>query len=456
MSGRPGISQRAVAAASLGGCGRLQAASSAYDVKWRLAYAEANPDNARYEPMNPTPISKIIIKRFRSFPSAVFEMDNPVFVVGRNGSGKSNLANVFDFVAKAMSSPLQAVFDGVGGISAVRNRSSVKSAPPNMGLAFEFGAFNGVEGGRFAFEVRALPNYGFRIVHEQCVVRTKNGARWWFDRGDTSKENAWNSNAAGLTPALEPTALALPLVGGDERFAPVFKLLGAMRVYSIEPAKLREMQDPDSGLALKSDGSNAASVLQELTRDRASQTRDEIHQFLEAIAPGTSSVVPKKHGNKLSMTFTQTWGEDKSKRLSFDAFSMSDGTLRSLGLIMAIFQKPSPSVLVIEEPEATIHPGALGAVLDLIRRASRTMQVVVTTHSPELLDANWITDQNLRIVSWQEGASHLLLPSAATREAMRSHLMGAGELLRSNALQPEELFASDKTLRSGDLFESLA
>ena len=200
--------------------------------------------------MNPTPISKIIIKRFRSFPSAVFEMDNPVFVVGRNGSGKSNLANIFDFVAKAMSSPLQAVFDGVGGISAVRNRSSVKSAPPNMGLAFEFGAFNGVEGGRFAFEVRALPNYGFRIVHEQCVVRTKNGARWWFDRGDTSKENAWNSNAAGLTPALEPTALALPLVGGDERFAPVFKLLGAMRVYSIEPAKLREMQDPDSGLAL--------------------------------------------------------------------------------------------------------------------------------------------------------------------------------------------------------------
>ncbi len=41
---------------------------------------------------------------------------------------------------------------------------------------------------------------------------------------------------------------------------------------------------------------------------------------------------------------------------------MSDGTLRSLGLIMAVFQKQSPSVLVIEEPEATIHPGALGAV----------------------------------------------------------------------------------------------
>lgn len=400
--------------------------------------------------MNTRPITKIIIKRFRSFPSAVFELDNPVFVVGRNGSGKSNLADVFGFTAEAMTSPLQAVFDGKGGIAAVRNRSSVKSAPPNMGLAFEFGAFNGIEGGRFAFEVKALPNYGFRIVREQCLVRKKDGARWWFDRTDT-----WKSNAEGLIPALEPTALALPLVGGDERFAPIFKVLSAMRVYSIEPSKLREMQDPDSGVVLKSDGVNAASVLQELSRgENAKVTQQEIHRILESIVPETRSVSPKKHGNKLSMTFLQQWAE--GKKLTFDAFSMSDGTLRSLGLIMAVFQKQSPSVLVIEEPEATIHPGALGAILDLIRRAAKTMQVVVTTHSPELLDAKWITDTNLRIVSWQEGASHLLLPSAATREAMRSHLMGAGELLRSNALHAEDLFASDDALRNGSLFENLA
>lgn len=401
--------------------------------------------------MNPRPIVKVIIKRFRSFPSAILEMGNPVFVVGRNGSGKSNLADVFSFVAEAMASPLQAVFDRKGGIATVRNRSSVKSAPPIMGLAFEIGSFNGIDGGRFAFEIKALPNYGFRIVREQCLVRMKNGARWWFDRGDT-----WRTNADGLTPTLEPTALALPLVGGDERFASIFKLLGAMRVYSIEPARLREMQDPDSGVALRSDGSNAASVLQELTARGAdaAATRQEIHAFLEAIVPETMSVKPKKHGNKLSMSFSQQWGDDK--KLSFDAFSMSDGTLRSLGLILAVFQKPSPSVLVIEEPEATIHPGALGALLDLIRRASKTMQVLVTTHSPDLLDAKWITDDNLRIVSWQQGASYVLLPSAATREAMRGHLMRAGELLRSNALHPEPLFAEDTALRSGTLFENLA
>ena len=399
--------------------------------------------------MKSAPITKIIIKRFRSFPTATLAFDNPLFVVGRNGSGKSNLSDAFSFVAEAMVSPLQAVFDRRGGIATVRNRSSVKSAPPNMGLAFELGPVNGIEGGRFAFEVKALPNYGFQIVREQCLVRKRDGNRWWFDRSDV-----WRSNADGLTPALESSALALPLVAGDERFAPIFRVLGGMRVYAIEPAKLREMQDPDSGVALKPDGSNAASVLQVLLRtEGASATKTEINRILESIVPATKTVTPKKHGNKLSMSFSQEWGS--GKKLAFDAFNMSDGTLRSLGLIMAVFQKPSPSLLVIEEPEATIHPGALGAIMDLLRKASKTMQVVVTTHSPDLLDAKWITGQNIRIVSWEEGASHLLLPSEATREALRQHLMGAGELLRSNALHAEELFAGDDDLRNGSLFENL-
>ena len=397
-------------------------------------------------------IKKLIVKRFRSFPSAVLDFDNPLFVVGRNGSGKSNLADAFSFVSEAMVSPLQAVFDRRGGISAVRNRSSGRGGyPPNLGLRFEFGAMDGIEGGYFAFEVKALPNYGFQIVREQCLVRRKDGERWCYDR-----TKSWKSNAKGLTPAIEPSALSLPLVGGDERFAAVFRTLSAMRVYSIQPAKLREMQDPDSGVSLKSDGSNAASVLQELSRGEGSgdTQKAEINRFLESIVPATKSVIPKKHGNKLSMTFSQAWGD--KKKLTFDAFNMSDGTLRSLGLIMAVFQKPSPSVLVIEEPEATIHPGALAAVLDLIRRATKTMQVLVTTHSPELLDAPWIKDNNLRIVSWQDGASHLLLPSEATREAMRRHVMGAGELLRSNAMHPAEaLFADGDKLRDGGLFEAL-
>ncbi|MCP4545552.1 MAG: ATP-binding protein [bacterium] len=83
-------------------------------------------------------------------------------------------------------------------------------------------------------------------------------------------------------------------------------------------------------------------------------------------------------------------------------------------------------MLVIEEPETSIHAGAVGAVVDLIRHATRATQVVVTTHSPEVLDADWIEGRHLRIVEWEGGATGIARPSQATGQALREGIMGAG------------------------------
>ncbi|MGH8479837.1 MAG: AAA family ATPase [Gammaproteobacteria bacterium] len=396
--------------------------------------------------MEPT-VKQLILKRFRSIPSERITFDNPTIFVGRNGSGKSNLVSAFAFLADAMAAPLQAVFDKAGGISAVRNRSSGRSYPPNLGLRVDFGRMNGKAAhGFYAFEVRALPNYGFSVVREQCSVGKERGERLWFDRTGT----AFASNVSGLKPALDPASLSLPLVGGEAKFAPVLRTLAAMRVYSIEPGKLREMQDPDSGTSLKPDGSNVTSVLKEIERQSEGDFQ-RIWDILATIVPNTKRVQVKKHGKNLSLEFTQEWGE--KKRLKFEGFSMSEGTLRAIGLIAAVFQRPVPSLIAVEEPEATIHPGALESVLDLLRHASKHMQVVVTTHSPELLDAKWITDQHLRIVEWMEGATRVVSVSDSARQALHEHLMGAGELLRSNALDPAPLFEDQVKLAQGDLFE---
>jgi predicted ATPase len=394
--------------------------------------------------MEPT-IKQLVLKRFRSIPSERITFDNPTIFVGRNGSGKSNLVSAFSFLADAMASPLQAVFDKAGGISTVRNRTSGRSYPPNLGLRVDFGRLNGkASSGFYAFEVRALKNYGFSVVREQCSV---GGA--WFDRIGTK----FTSNVGGMKPSLDPSSLSLPLVGGEAKFAPVLRTLASMRVYSIEPGKLREMQDPDSGTSLKPDGSNVTSVLKEIER-QSDRDFERISDILATIVPNTKQVEVKKHGKNLSLEFTQEWGE--RKRLKFEGFSMSDGTLRAIGMLAAVFQRPVPSLIAVEEPEATIHPGALESVLDLLRHASKHMQVVITTHSPELLDAKWITDQHLRIVEWTEGATRVAPVSDATRKALHDHLMGAGELLRSNALDPASLFDHEEKLVQGELFEDFA
>src|SRR5688572_486175 len=135
-----------------------------------------NPDRA---PVN-LAVRRLILKRFRSIPTEHLDFDNPTFLVGRNGSGKSNLVDAFAFLAEAMASPLQAVFDKRGGIAAVRNKTSGTSYPPNLGFAVEFGAVNGGQTpGRYAFEIKAVRNYGFEVVREQCWLQPPNRARCW-------------------------------------------------------------------------------------------------------------------------------------------------------------------------------------------------------------------------------------------------------------------------------------
>ena len=108
--------------------------------------------------------------------------------------------------------------------------------------------------------------------------------------------------------------------------------------------------------------------------------------------------------------------------------------MAGLGLIVAALQEPPLSILAIEEPEATIHPGALDAIADLLDMAAQRSQVVITTHSPELLDTKWIQPENLRVVEWEKGTTHISKLGQAPVRALQQHLMGAGELLRANAL----------------------
>ena len=195
-----------------------------------------------------------------------------------------------------------------------------------------------------------------------------------------------------------------------------------------------------------------ASVLREI-RDRDPDDLQRICELLEAIVPTIKRVDVKDYGSKLALEFTQRWDEGP-RSLTLEASSMSDGTLRALGLLAAVYQRSTPSLIAIEEPEATIHPGAIGVILDVLRFASDRTQLIVTTHSPEVLDAEWLEDRHIRIVTWEDGATRVTPLSVGSREALREHLMSAGELFRSNAL--DGMPRGPETVRPSELFEDLA
>ena len=159
------------------------------------------------------------------------------------------------------------------------------------------------------------------------------------------------------------SALALPLIAGDKRFYWVLRFLTNMQAHRIEPAcSERRIRATGPGCVPMA----AANVLREIERESPGDWQ-KIRALLKALRR-ERSMRPKTQGDKLSLEFTQK--ATNAREVKFPAFNMSDGTLRALGLVAAVFQQSRPSVLIIEEPEATMHPGALGAVLDLLRHAA--------------------------------------------------------------------------------------
>jgi predicted ATPase len=187
-----------------------------------------------------------------------------------------------------------------------------------------------------------------------------------------------------------------------------------------------------------SDGSNIASVLAGL-QHRAPDLKKRIEQYLAAVVPGIGGVDPKAIGPKETLEFRQEVAGAKYP-WRFLAANMSDGTLRALGVIVALFQggKEQGNRLVgIEEPEAALHPAAAGVLRDGLQDAQEHAQVLVTSHSPDLLDDKSIPDEVLFAVVAEHGETKIGRLDETGRSALRDQLYTAGELLRMDQLRPD-------------------
>ena len=245
-------------------------------------------------------------------------------------------------------------------------------------------------------------------------------------------------SSANTLPQPAPDRLFLVVASGLAEFRPAYDALQAMGFYNLNPDQIREVQKPDAGEFLRRDGSNLASVISRLAEDRPA-VKDRIQEYLAQIVPEIVDFqrVPVGHHETLEFRQRVTGSEHPWR---FFAGSMSDGTLRTLGILVAAMQlvgRQEPIRLVgIEEPETALHPAAAGALMDALREAAQSTQVVATTHSPDLLDRFDPDSDTLLAVVSTDGTTEIGPADEASLEAVRTHLFSAGDLLRMDQLQP--------------------
>jgi predicted ATPase len=135
--------------------------------------------------------------------------------------------------------------------------------------------------------------------------------------------------------------------------------------------------------ALQDGGDNLALVLQELDfRGRHELVRRYLLRFCERFDD-----VKIEIANGLARAFLLETGLVEM----LSSIRMSDGTLKFLALLAALFHPKPPPLMCIEEPELGLHPDAMQLVAEALIEASQSMQLIVTTHSDALIDA--LTDR---------------------------------------------------------------
>ncbi|MCX8520722.1 MAG: AAA family ATPase, partial [Rhodoferax sp.] len=130
-------------------------------------------------------------------------------------------------------------------------------------------------------------------------------------------------------------------------------------------------------------------------------------------------------------------GEGEDELVSFDPVQLSDGTLRFFGILLAAYQLPAPKLLVIEEPEQTIYPAALAVLADVFKEVGRTTQVLVTTHSPHLIQ--FFAPEQIRVAVMHKGMTQIRPIHPHQMQAVKEGLLSLEEFMTSEGLRPADL-----------------
>ncbi|MDE0555512.1 MAG: AAA family ATPase [Candidatus Poribacteria bacterium] len=382
---------------------------------------------------NSTFITRVVLKNYKSIAACNVRLQPLTFLVGRNGAGKSNFLDALRFVADALNFSIDHALRDRGGINDVRRRS--RGHPNHFSIRLEFALSPGITG-HYAFRIGTRSPGGYEVQTEECCIQ--NEQRLTPEEYFRVDNGTVTDKSVTVAPAAASDRLYLVNASGLPEFRPVYDAFSRMGFYNLNPDQIRDLQAPDPGDVLLRDGSNLTSVFAQLSPS----VKKDIEEYLALVVPSVHAVDVKALGPKETLEFRQDVAGDKH-RWRFLANNMSDGTLRVLGILAALFQgdpdmQKRVPLVGIEEPEIALHPAAAGALLDALRDGADRTQVIITSHSPDLLDNKDLDIESILSVEARDGNTIIAPVDNASKTVVRKKLYTTGELLRRDQLQPDQ------------------
>ncbi len=408
--------------------------------------ANMDTDDTPLPAHKPAFLRRVQIRGYKSIAFCDVTLEPLTILVGRNASGKSNFLDALEFLRDAIKFGVRESTDMHGGREAIECLSI-----QNRRLALDIDClFEGCAPtqGYFAYQAETWKaNYSIevefangkspKIAREQLNLTVHGSKKTtgyriyghslrWLGDDQGSRYPAWHSSDKAMLQHYD----VFP-------FSEFARLLLGLKFHDFHPDSMRELKIPLSS-SLDRSGGNIANILA-ITQEMVDEDFSRIQRYLHIITETVELHEIAKYGEYITPRFRIPAGTNGMQN-ELDAKSMSDGTLRALGAITSVFQsvllpEDRLTLVAIEEPETALHPAAMRALVSAFDAATMRTQVLLTTHSPDLLDAEEIRPVNVRIVQMIDGQTVIGPIDEASVEIVRQNLDTLGGLERNDSLQ---------------------
>ena len=361
-------------------------------------------------------ISNIRIRNWKNFKDASARMQQRVFVIGPNASGKSNFLDIFRFLRDVAEKGLKQAVEERGGVSAIRCLAATRYA--DIDLEVEL---SDVGGPKWTYRLEFTQDTAQRPTVRQEVVK-RSGV----------EVASWPGDKANADPMLA-TQTALEQISLNQSFREIADAFKSVTYQHLLPQVVRDPRNFTSTPV--QDDPFGRDFLLRMWRTGEKVRNSRLSKIMKAL----QSAVPQLNDLSVEMdTSTGTphlvgryehWRPHGARQ---NEAQFSDGTIRLIGLLWSLFEGSGP--LLLEEPEISLHPAVVEKIPSLIYRIGQARkdaprQVMISTHSDDLLSDRGIAAEEILRLEPSPDGTVIQTASEADKVAFRSGLSAADIML---------------------------
>jgi predicted ATPase len=332
------------------------------------------------------PLRRFECSGYRSLLDVGFDLARVTVLVGANGSGKSNIYRALHLAHACADGGLARTVVAEGGMPSIVHAGTRSGEPRvELGLTFDDLSYQVTlaTAGRGGREGPVFPLDPV-VTHEQLLLATTGRPVELLDRqGTTAFVRDDEGTRVTLPASLLSTESVLAQLVDAHRYPELVEVRESLRrmrfhqqVRTDEDAPARRPGLATRTLAVSNDGADLPAALLTILRMGDGHT---LRESVRSAFGGAELHIDEDGAGRLDLQLTTP-----GRHRALGAAELSDGQLRFLFLAAALLAPRPPIVVVLNEPEASLHPELLVALADLILAAGDRAQVVVTTHANDL------------------------------------------------------------------------